>query len=147
MLKRLQNVHGKNIDVMNTAEVAMVRGMGVVKNRDTKQAELPAAATSEGIFFLDADKQLAGINSVYGEVSEYNELLDNIAAGEGVQLEKGLLGERFATDQVTGTPALDDYLEVGTDGLWVTAVAATPYQCGGTVTDNGHTLYIIEVVA
>ena len=52
MLRELQTTTGKVYDAMNKAAVAMVVGMGVVKDYTTNTVAFPEAATDKGIFFV-----------------------------------------------------------------------------------------------
>ena len=145
MLRRLQTVDGKNIDVMNTAGAALVRGMVVQKDLTNKKAILPA--DSKNLYFVDRDVQPTGLMAYEGEISEYDERLDNIKSGAFVQLEKMFPGERYATDQIVTTDlAVGDFLEAGTDGkLKKLATGESNLVYGGIHNDNGHALGIVQV--
>lgn len=146
MLRRLQTTNGKNIDVMNKAAVDMVRGMVVQKNLTNKTAVLPAGQT--GLYLVDKDTQPTGLLVYEGDLSEYDPRLDNIKAGDFVQLEPLYAGERYATDQITTTGlVVGDSLEADvTNGKWKKAAAATRFTYGGVYVDNGRTLHIIQVI-
>ena len=110
MLRRLQTVDGKNIDVMNVAGADLVRGMVVQKDLANKKAVLPT--DSKNLYFVDRDVQPTGLMAYEGELSEYDERLDKIKSGAFVQLEKMFSGERYATDQiVTAGLVVGDFLE------------------------------------
>lgn len=145
MLRRLQTTNGKNIDVMNSAAVDMVRGMVAQKDLANKTAVIPADQT--GLYFVDKDVQPTGLMSYEGDLSEYDTRLDNIKAGQPVQLEPLFSGERYATDQVVTTGlAVGDPLEADTTtGKLKKSASAQRLVYGGTFIDNGHTLYIVQV--
>ena len=71
MLRELQTTTGKVYDAMNTAAVAMVVGMGVVKDYTNKEVKFPAEATDKGIFFVTKEKRAEGIYAGLGEFSDY----------------------------------------------------------------------------
>jgi len=145
MLRRLQNVSGKNIDVQMKADVAMVRGMLVQKNLATGKAILPV--DQKNLFFVDRDVQPEGLMSYEGEINDYDERLEKIVAGHLVQLEKPLSGERFATDQfVAADLVIGGYVAADAQGKAIASVDATGLIYGGVYNDNGKTLAIIEVV-
>lgn len=129
-----------------TADVAMVRGMGVQKLNG--EAILPTAATGEGIFFVTKEQIPTGTNTLRGEISDYDDIFEKIAVGTPVVLLKYRVGEVFATDQVTGTIADNTYAIVGTDGKIKAAVSTNvAYLISrGTYDDAGHALTAFEVV-
>jgi len=139
-------VNDKSAVATYTADVAMVRGMGVKKSGT--EAILPTAATGEGIFFVTKEQIPTGLDTVRGELSGYDDVFEKIAVGEPVVLVKYGAGEEFATDQVTGTIADGTYAIVGTDGK---LVAATTGQIAyvvskGAYDDAGHALTAFEGV-
>jgi hypothetical protein len=87
-----------------------------------------------------------------GEISEYDVRIDKISAGDFVQLEKPMSGERYATDQFVATGLEDGgYVTVSiaadeTLGKIIASETATEFVYNGTITENGHTLAIIEVL-
>jgi len=129
-----------------TADVAMVRGMGVQKSGT--EAVLPTAATGEGIFFVTKEQIPTGIDTVRGEISDYDDVFEKIAVDEPVVLIKHGIGEVRATDQVTGTPADGTYLVVGTDGkLKAATTGQVAYVISrGAYDDAGHALIAFEGV-
>lgn len=145
MLRRLQTVDGKNIDVMNVAGADLVRGMVAQKDLANKKAILPT--DSKNLYFVDRDVQPTGLMAYEGELSEYDERLDKIKAGDFVQLEKMFSGERYATDQiVTEGLVVGDFLEAGIDGkLKKLATGESDLVYGGVYNDNGHVLGIVQV--
>lgn len=143
MLRRLQTVDGKNIDVMNVAGVELVRGMVVQKDLANKKAILPQS--SKGLFFVDRDVQPTGLMAYEGDISEYDERLDIVPANTRFQMEKMLPGERYATDQIAEDLTIGDFLEANTDGTLKKAEADTNLVYGGVYNDNGHKLGIVEV--
>lgn len=147
MLRRLQTIDGKNIDVMCAANVDMVRGMVAQKDLENKKAIFPADQTA--LYFVDKDNQPTGLMSYEGDLSEYDDRLENIKATELVQLEKMLSGERYATDQiVTEGLVVGDKLDAGADGKLTKAALESTSNLvyGGVYNDNGHALGIVQVL-
>lgn len=147
MLRELQTKTGKVYDTMNTASVAMVVGMGVVKDYSDGTVSFPGAATDKGIFFVTKEKRAEGAYAGLGEFSDYDEMFMNIKSGEGVKLVSPEKGERYATDQFTTGAEKGDHLDVGTDGKFVKNDSdATRFVYCGTKTIDRHELHVIEVV-
>ena len=146
MIRELMTNTGKIADATYTASVALVRGMAVQKSNG--EAILPAAATGEDIFFVDKEPIPTGLDTVRGDISDYDDTFEKIAAEDHVKLIKYSAGEQIAVDQVTGTIADGTYAVVGTDGKLVAATAGNvAYMISrGTYDDNGHTLTKIEFV-
>lgn len=151
MLRELQTQVGKNVDAMYKADVAMKVGMAVVKDFANKTADMPAAATKDGFFFVTKERVPTGINCAKTDMSDYDANFIDIAAGEPVKLISPAIGERYATDQFTATGlAVGNAVMVGIDGKFAKATATsvpTRFIYTGTVVENGHTLAIIEVSA
>lgn len=148
MLRELQTKTGKVYDTTNKASVAMVVGMGVVKDYVNGGVEFPAAATDAGVFFVTKEKEAKGIYAGLGEFSDYNDMFMKIEAGELVKLVSPEKSERYATDQVTATGLTKgDYLALGTDGKFAESATATKFVYGGTKTVDTHTLHVVEVIA
>lgn len=144
MLRRLQTIDGKNIDVMCTANANMVRGMVVQKDLANKKVILPTDSTN--LYFVDRDVQPTGLIAYEGEISDYDERLDKIKIGDFVQLEKMIAGERYATDQIASGLVVGNYLKADTDGILKkldSGVSNLVY--GGVYNDNGKTLGIVQV--
>ena len=129
-----------------TADVAMVRGMGVQKSGT--EAVLPTAATGEGIFFVTKEQVPTGLDTLRGEISDYDDIFEKIAVGEPVVLVKYAVGEVFADNQVTGTIADGTYAVIGTDGKIKAATTGdVAYLISrGAYDDAGHALTAFEVV-
>lgn len=150
MLRRLQTVSGKNIDVQMKADVAMTRGMVVQKNFANGEAIMPASQA--GLYFVDRDVQPTGLMAYEGEISDYDTRLETIAIGDFVQLEKPVVGERYATDQfVADNLVVGGYMDVSTAadatlGKLIHSADASKFMYAGTMSDNGHTLAIVEIV-
>ena len=150
MLRRLQTVSGKNIDVQMKADVAMKRGMVVQKNFTNTEAVMPASQA--GLYFVDRDVQPTGLMAYEGEISDYDTRLETIAVGDFVQLEKPVVGERYATDQyVADNLVVGGYMDVSTAadatlGKLIHSADASKFMYCGTMSDNGHTLAIVEIV-
>jgi hypothetical protein len=123
MLRVLQSINAKNADAMYVAGEAMVKGMGVVKSSDN-EVILPNSATATDIFLVTKEMIPTGVNSLYGELSDYSDCFENIVEHEPVVLVKPIIGERYFTNQVD-TVAVGDYLVVGTDGKFEKAVSTT----------------------
>ena len=148
MLRELQTKTGKVYDATNKANVAMVVGMGVVKDYVNGGVEFPAAATDEGVFFVTKEKVTEGIYAGLGEFSDYDNMFMNIKAGELTKLVSLEKSERYATDQVTATGlAKGDYLALGTDGKFAKSDTPTKLIYGGTKAVDTHTLHVVEVIA
>lgn len=131
------------------ANVAMVTGMGVVKDEATGTLKLPASATAENIYVVQKAPVATGIYAGQTNFSDYFEQFVNVEKGELAVAYYFLPDDVFATDQYAtaikaSTPA--GYVEVGTDGKWKTASGATRYYFTGLVNDNGHMLARIKVV-
>ena len=150
MLRELQTNLNKATNAMFKAEVAMVTGMGVVKDYTDKTVGFPSAETADNIFFVNKERIPTGINAGRGDMSDYDTNFTSIAEDEPVKLITPEVGERYAVDQYVATGlAVGNVMSVGTDGKWEKATASTvlsPYIYDGTYTDNGRTLAIIEVI-
>ena len=150
MLRRLQSVSGKNIDTQMKANVAMVTGMLVQKDVTNMKAIMPA--TQINLFLVNKDVQPNGLMAYEGEVSDYDTRLTTIALGDYVQLEKPMIGERFATDQYVATSlVVDGYAEVSvaadaTLGKLIYKSSASAFRYLGTVVEGTHTLAMFEVL-
>jgi len=146
MLRELIANTGKIADATYTADVALVRGMAVQKSNG--EAVLPTAATGEGLFFVDKEPIPTGLDTVRGDISDYDASFENIKAGEYVKLIKYYAGEQIAIDQVTGTVASGTYMVAGTDGkLKAASTGNVSYAISrGAYDDNGHALTKVEFV-
>lgn len=147
MLRVLQSINAKNADAMYVAGEAMVKGMGVVKGSNNEVA-LPNSATATDIFLVTKEMIPTGVNSLYGELSDYSTCFENIAEDEPVVLIKPILGERYFTDQAD-TVAVGNYLVVGTDGKFEVASSTTSNLKVTSITykDAGsHAGIVFEVV-
>lgn len=151
MLRELRTGTGKVVDATYKADVAMVTGMAVVKNYTDKTADMPTAATVDGFFFVNKERVPTGVNCARGDMSDYDDNFVKIALGDPVKLIAPVVGERYATDQFTDTDlVVGDALMVGTNGKFARATNTTVssrFIYTGTVTDNGHTLAVVEVTA
>lgn len=146
MLRELQVIGNKNVDAMYKAGAAMETGMGVVKSFADKTVDFPAAAASTNIFFVEKERVPTGLNAAKKDMSDYDDNFVKIAEGEMVELIAPVTGERYAVEAYVKTELSEgDFLEVGTDGKWKKAAAATKFIYGGEYADNGHTLAIIEI--
>jgi 6-phosphogluconate dehydrogenase (decarboxylating) len=123
MLRVLQSINAKNADAMYVAGEAMVKGMGVVKSSDN-EVILPNTATATDIFLVTKEMIPTGVNTLYGELSDYSDCFENIAADEPVALITPFKGERYFTNQAD-TVAVGDYLVAGTDGKFEKAASTT----------------------
>lgn len=137
-------------DAMHKAKVAMVTGMGVVKEDSTtdKFVNVTAAETVADIFIVDKERVPYGMDCARGEMSDYDKAFVEIAANEMVTVDKYHAGEKFGTDQYDNTITAE--LEIGTRIAWkagkaTKATVASPYVFKGFHNDNGHMLAQIEV--
>ena len=147
MLRELQTETGKVYDATNKAAVAMVVGMGVVKDYANGKVKFPAAVTDAGIYFVTKEKRAEGIYAGLGEFSDYDDMFMKIKADEFVKLVPTKGSERYATDQVTATGlAKGTYLALGTDGKFAKSTDPTKIVYGGTKVIDTHTLHVIEFV-
>lgn len=151
MLRRLQVISNKPAEAMLKANTNMVRGMAVQKDLANGEVVLPTSQT--GLYFVTKEDYATGVMAYEGELSSYDERLDNIKEGEFVVLEKPMSGERYATDQfVSNGLTVGDYLAVEDTvadnnlGKWIKSTDATSFIYGGEYKDNGHTLAIIQVL-
>lgn len=147
MLRVLQSINSKNADAMYTADVAMVKGMGVVKGANS-EVKFPTSATAQNIFLVTKEMIPTGINSVYGELSDYSDCFEKIAVDEPVVLITPIKGEKYFTNQAD-TVAVGDYLAVGVDGKFKKAAATTSNLLVKSITykDAGsHAGVVFEVV-
>lgn len=145
MYRNLEGIISKNYDATKTAKVAMKVGMGVVI--DGTEVKFPTSATATDIFFVGKEFIPTGIDSLKGDISDYD--LEGISIGEYVKLEKPIIGERFWTDQCD-TVEVGDYLVVGTDGKFEAgATSAKSNLVVRSITDKdagSHSGVTIEVV-
>lgn len=123
-------------------------GMGLVK--DGNEAKLPSAETGVGIFVMDKQNYATGALAALNNVSDYDDAFNVVKQGEQCLLDTFEAFEKFGTDAFDATSlvaaAVGKYVTVGTDGKWKvgTKDVASLYIFRGTVTDNGHTLALIE---
>lgn len=145
MFRGLQDILGENYDAMYKAKEAMVAGMGAVKDYATGEFKFPTAATAQDIYFVTKDMQPVGIQTVYGDVSEYD--CQDIAAGEFGLLVAGKKGEKFFTDQIVDGIATGDRLVVGTDGKFAKGTKSNMICADANAKDAGvHPGIIVEIV-
>lgn len=147
MFRSLQNINGKNVDAMYKAKANAVVGMGVIKDYATGEFKFASASTANDVYFLTKDMQPVGIQTVYGEVSEYE--LQNIEAGEFALLVAGEKGEKFFTDQIDTGITTGSRIVVGTDGKFekTTSVKSNMICADANAKDAGdHPGIIIEIV-
>ena len=133
MLRDIRRNGAQPKDTMHKAKVAMVTGMGVVKEdtKNTKEVKLPTAETTTNICLVTKERIPTGINAARQEMSDYDDDFTSVKIGEFVGLEVYTDGEKF-----------------GTDGKWQKATKGTSrYVFAGTMKDNGHKLVLVEVVA
>lgn len=151
MYRRLKSNFGKVKDATFKAEVAMKKGMFVVKDLVNKTVELPSAETSTGIFIVDFDPDYTGLLAVQPNVSDYDARMNDIAVGQKVTLEIIEVGEEYATDQfVAAGIAVGDSLAVGTAGKLIKAVSPATTNLKATniaYNDAGKTLLAFTRIA
>lgn len=90
-------INAKNADAMYSAGSDMTVGMGVVKGANF-EADFLASATATDIFFVTKEFIPTGLDSLKGEISDYN--LENVKDGEKIVLVKPVIGEIYWTDQI-----------------------------------------------
>lgn len=150
MLRELQTIISTPANTMFSAGADLVTGMGVVKNESAKTVGVPSAETATGIYVVDKERVAQGVYSSVTDLPDSHDQFVKIKTGEMVKIKAYLAGERFATDQFVSTGlTVDNYVSVGTAGKWIKATSTVPsnFVYKGTVTDNGATLAIVEVVA
>ena len=149
MYRRLKSNFGKVKDATFKAEVAMKKGMFVVKDFANKTVELPTALTSTGIFIVDFDPAYTGMLSVENNISDYDARMNDIPQNAPVTLEIIEVGEEYATDQfVAAGIAVGDSLEVSTAGKLVKAAGATNLKATNIAyNDAGKTLLAFTRIA
>lgn len=137
-------------DAMHKAKVAMLTGMGVVKEDSStdKFANVTSTETVADIFIVDKERVPSGINCARGDMSDYDDDFVKIKANEPVSMDKYPAGEKFGTDQYDET--ITKELSIGTrvswkNGLVTKSTVASPYVFKGFHNDNGHLLAMIEV--
>lgn len=148
MLRELQTVLNKNTPSNFKASVNMITGMGVMKDLTNNTLIFPTADTGVNIFLVNKERIPTGINTARFEMSDYDPNFVNITANEFVKVINPLNGERYGTDQFTGTvPTPGDYIVVDTNGKWKAAGtgASSIFVFAGTYVDVNATLWIIEV--
>ena len=149
MLRELINHGGKAAETTYAAASALKTGMGVVKNIDGT-CSIPSSPTSKNIFLVDKERVPTGINAGKTYLSDYEAEFNTVAEDELVKLNEYAFGEKFATSEFAG--ALQDSdkgktLEVGTDGKWAVATAASIYRFEGFYMDAAtHKLAKIAVL-
>ena len=155
MLRELQTHNGKVCDAMNTASVAMVVGMGVIKDYTKNEVKFPSSATATGIYFVTKEKIPESVYASKADYSDYEDMFMNIKANEKVKLIVPMKGERYATDQLTPsvtvsetttTVAVGDYLNLGTDGKFTRSASATRIVYRGTKKIDNHELHVVEFI-
>lgn len=143
-------VHGnKAADATFKAKTAMKTGVAVQKNYTDGTADLPSAATSANLYFVQKAPIPTGINAARTNMSDYDENFVNVAKDELVVLYQFGPGEEFATDAQTAMDASTDKgktIEFDTDGSFKAAAAPSIYRFLGAYDDAGHTLYRIAVL-
>ena len=130
------------------ADADLKTGMGVVKNYADGTAELPSAATAEGIFLVAKQPIATGIYAGQ-DLSDYHDEYNTIAKGECVVLYSYRDDSAFGTDQYDSALAelaSPTFVAVGTDGKWTTASGDSKYLATKIYDDAGHALLHIEVV-
>lgn len=148
MFRRLQSNFGKTKEATYTAGEDMKKGMLVVKDRTNGEALLPSAISATGVFIVDVDPEYVDMLAVKNNISDYDDLLNDISDGDPVTLELLEVGEVYGTDQFdTASYTIGDYLAVGVDGkLEAYAGVSTPLVVVDPAYDDaGNTLLVFEV--
>lgn len=150
MLRELQVTMNKPANAMYAcAETEAKTGMAVVKNEAAKTFGFAGSETATNLFFVDKERVPSGVNAGRANLSDYTDEFVTVANGEKAKLIAYYVGERFATDAVTGIDALNvgDKLAAGTDGMLVKTVGTSKYVFAGIYMDaNAHKLALVEVV-
>ncbi len=123
MYRVLMGNDGKVADASLKAGAAMKRGMLVTKGTDGKTAFV-ASVTDKDVFLVGKEFIATGINGDR-DLPDYSDAFENIAANEGVVLEKPVSGEEYFTNQYTGTVTKNGYVTVSTTGLLVAVTTGT----------------------
>lgn len=145
MLRYLQVTEGKPVKIVTAAE-AMKRGAVVTENYAT-EAVSKAAAGALDFYFVDVEEACNGINAVIEPTADSWE---DIAANDKVFKVVPLVGERYATTEVTLT--LDKGTPVkASSGKFVQASAGDSYKAVfmGKYDDptfGGNAVGIIQIV-
>lgn len=147
MLRQLQTVNAKCADALSTAGEALKVGMLVTKDSDG-EAVLLSADGSTDLFFVVKEKIPTGLNSIQGEISEYDNLFNDIADGERVVLIKPVEGEKYATDQFVDTKLIKGYpIHANTDGKIVRINSGTTSMVyDGAYVENDRTLAKVRFI-
>ena len=151
MIRDMRRNGAQPKDTMHKAKVAMVTGMGVVKE-DKEFVNLPSAETASNIYVATKERIATGANAVNQNRSDYFEEFVNIKVNEFLGLERYTDGEKFATDQFVASDFADDAEQgfgcsVNAEGKWMKATVASKYVFDGIHMDNGHKLVMIRVEA
>lgn len=110
------------------------------------ETELKRGAPIDGgAFIASVPKNYDGINAVLDPKMTDS---DTIAIGAIYNKEPTFVGERYATDQITGADALEDGAALTvTDGKWAAGEGEWKYGGEFTAHSYGVKLYIVEKVA
>lgn len=133
------------------ADTDLKTGMGVVKNYADGTAELPSAATADGIFLVAKAPIATGVYAGTDQ-SDYFDEYNTVAEGDCVVLYSFRDDSAFGTDQYDNAEFTAETLttpvavEVGTDGKWTTASGTSKYLATKIYDDAGHPLLHIEVI-
>lgn len=147
MLRYAQGIE-KNINGMYKAKEDMKRGMLVIPSHKDKNFSKATSETGEGCFFVDRGLIANAQLDTFGVLSDYEEVLEVIKAGEIAELHAPMVGERYMIDTFKGTDTdfeADKYLSVQ-DGEMVKSSNPTRFKSYGFVNDNGHKLLGVEIV-
>jgi len=148
MYRRLKVNLGKNKDATFTAGEVMKKGMFVVKDYANGEVNLPAAATGTNVFIVDFDPDYVDFLSVRTNVSDYEDVMNDIADGAKVSLELLEVGEEYATDQFVATDiVVGSALSVNDEGKLVKKATGTSPLVATDIAynDAGHTLLAFTV--
>ena len=98
--------------------------------------------------FVVKEKIPTGLNSIQGEISEYDNLFNDIADGERVVLIKPVEGEKYATDQFVDTKLIEGYpIHANTDGKIVRINSGTTSMVyDGAYVENDRTLAKVRFI-
>jgi len=126
-----------------TTAAEIIRGTVVTKDLDA--GRVAAATSGMGDYFVNGSKEYTGI---YAVVNPTDSIHDTLAAGVKCQVVNTVVGERYASSEVTtGTADIGDPMNVSS-GKFVKAAGGSAYQWvyGGLQVDPTGRLPIVEKV-
>lgn len=145
MLRDLITFSNKPVTATLVASEDMTMGMAVSIDYANDEVD---KASGIGEFLVTVPKKYDG---EYSYKNPVDDAFEAIKDGDTVNVIPTLVGEQYATDQLTvGSPAVakGDYLKAAS-GLFVKASSndLAGWVYGGTIPDTTGTMYVIERVA